>query len=290
MILSESVTLKPKYQPQASDTCIEAEIIQFNLWRQMQPAKRLALACAATRGCRQLALSGIKKRNPQLDSIYLKQEFIKATLGQEFIEIAQLLETKLVMQDPIWLAAKIGNILDTLSIPYYVGGSIASSAHGEPRSTQDADIAISIRKEQTQSLMQAMQSEFYISDIAVEDALRGRSSSFNVIHLETAIKADIYLIKPDREYEQSQLSRRQQFYPDDRPELTFYICSPEDIILQKLIWYRMSRFQSDKQWRDILGVMKLQADSLDRAYLQHWSSQLNVASEIDRAFSESGLN
>jgi len=256
----------------------------------MQPAKRLALASAATRGCRQLALSGIKKRNPQLDSIYLKQEFIKATLGQQFIEIAQLVETKLVMQDPIWLAAKIGNILDTLSISYYVGGSIASSAHGEPRSTQDADIAISIRKEQTQSLMQAMQSEFYISDIAVEDALRGKSSSFNVIHLETAIKADIYLIKPDREYEQSQLDRRQQFYPDDRPELTFYICSPEDIILQKLIWYRMSRFQSDKQWRDILGVMKLQADSLDRTYLQHWSSQLNVASEIDRAFFESGLN
>ncbi len=50
MILSESVTLKPRYQPQASDTCIEAEIIQFNLWRQMQPAKRLALASAATRG------------------------------------------------------------------------------------------------------------------------------------------------------------------------------------------------------------------------------------------------
>lgn len=290
MILSESVTLKPRYQPQVSDTCIEVEIIQFNLWRQMQPAKRLALASAATRGCRQLALSGIKKRNPQLDSIYLKQEFIKATLGQQFIEIAQLVETKLVMQDPIWLAAKIGNILDTLSIPYYVGGSIASSAHGEPRSTQDADIAISIRKKQTQSLMQAMQSEFYISDIAVEDALRGKSSSFNVIHLETAIKADIYLIKPDREYEQSQLDRRQQFYPDDRPELTFYICSPKDIILQKLIWYRMSRFQSDKQWRDILGVMKLQADSLDRTYLQHWSSQLNVASEIDRAFFESGLN
>lgn len=114
-----------------------------------------------------------------------------------------------MIEDPIALAAKIGQILDTLSIPYFVGGSIASSAHGEPRSTQDADIAIALSEARSQALIAAMQHEFYISEVAVADALSGRLPTFNVIHLTTSIKADLYLLHPDNEYERMQLQRRQ---------------------------------------------------------------------------------
>lgn len=279
------------YRVQSIDTQLEAELVQFSLWRHMGIRKRLALSCAATKGCKQLALSAIEQRCPgRLSPQSLKKEFIKATLGEEFAAIARLVETKLMLEDPIWLAAKIGQILDTLSIPYYVGGSIASSAHGEPRSTLDADIAIAIREDRLEALIAAMEPEFYISEVAIADALSGRMSSFNVIHLETSIKADFYLIHPDNEYEQLQLQRRQQQSPKDRPTLAFYLCSPEDIVLQKLTWYKIARNQSEKQWRDILGVLKLQGEHrLDFAYLWHWADRLGVVEEIDRAFSEAGL-
>lgn len=277
------------YQTQASDTTIEAEVVQFSLWRRMGLNKRLALASATTKSCKQLTLSGIKKRHPHLSPSSLKQAFVKATLGEEFADIHTLLETRLLMEDPIWLAAKVGRILDELSIPYYVGGSIASSAHGEPRSTQDADIAVSIEENQACLLIEAMQREFYISSTSVAEALSGRMTTFNVIHLETSIKADIYLIRLDNEYERSQLARRQRYTSEDRPELSFYLCTPEDIILQKLVWYRLGRQQSDKQWRDILGVLKLQGESLDFTYLQNWAERLSLTPLLTQAQTEAGL-
>lgn len=289
--LAQDILLLAKsgYQTQASDTSIEAEVIQFSLWQRMGLNKRLALASATSKSCKQLTLSSLKKRHPQLPQSSLKREFVKATLGEEFTHILTLLETGLVIEDPIWLAAKIGKILDELSIPYYVGGSIASSAHGEPRSTLDADIAVSIGEDRARLLIEAMQPEFYISSTSVAEALSGRMTTFNVIHLETSIKADIYLIRLNNEYERSQLARRQRYSSDDRPELNFYICTPEDIVLQKLVWYRIGRRQSDKQWRDILGVLKLQGENLDLAYLQHWAERLNLTQLLTQARTEAGL-
>ncbi|MDY6785961.1 MAG: hypothetical protein SW833_26015 [Cyanobacteriota bacterium] len=258
------------YSVQSVDTTLEAERIQFGLWRLMTVEKRLALSRATTRRCRQMALSGIKERNGELSSQLLKKEFVRATLGEEYLDIPQLWEVELMTEDPIWLAAKIGQILHTLSIPYFVGGSIASSTHGEPRSTQDADIAIALLEDRAEALIEVMEREFYMSEVAVADALSGRLPTFNVIHLATSIKADLYLLRPDNEYEQIQLQRRQLMSLPGDSDLTFYPCSPEDIVLQKLMWYKIAINQSEKQWRDILGVLKLQGDNrLDFVYLWH---------------------
>ncbi|GAB4301927.1 MAG: hypothetical protein Fur0025_42420 [Oscillatoriaceae cyanobacterium] len=69
----------------------------------------------------------------------------------------------------------------------------------------------------------------------------------------------------------------------------FYLCSPEDTVLQKLIWFRMTENESQKQWRDILGVLKLQGARLDFGYMWHWGERLGVLAELERAFTEAGV-
>jgi hypothetical protein len=131
--------------------------------------------------------------------------------------------------------------------------------------------------------------DFYISDIAVDDAIRGRTSSFNVIDLETTEKADMFVMRNDG-FAISKMERKQLYIPVNRPTSDgIYLCSPEDTILQKLVWYRMTKNESQRQWRDVLGVMKLQGDRLDFEYLQKWAEELSLSDLLETASTESGL-
>ncbi|MEM9541171.1 MAG: hypothetical protein AAGA60_16915 [Cyanobacteria bacterium P01_E01_bin.42] len=93
----------------------------------------------------------------------------------------------------------------------------------------------------------------------------------------------------ENEFARSQMSRRQLYSPDENPHNAFYVCSPEDTILQKLVWYRMTARESQKQWRDILGVLKLQGESLNFDYLCFWGDRLELLPDLDRALTEAGL-
>ena len=112
-----------------------------------------------------------------------------------------------------------------------------------------------------------------------------RRSSFNLIHLPTMIKVDVFLPK-DRPFDQQQLARRiaQPVSPDSSE--TVWILTAEDAILAKLDWFRMGGEVSERQWRDILGVMKTQREALDLAYLQLWAERLGVADLLERALEE----
>ncbi len=190
-----------------------------------------------------------------------------------------------MIEDPIWLIYKLASIFAQLDIPYYVGGSVASSLQGEMRYTEDLDLVVNIQPTQVQQLITAIAPEFYISSVAVEEAISGKTSSFNVIHLETTEKADIFVMGND-EFARSQMLRRRLYNPSN--EQSFYICSPEDTVLQKLLWFRLTSNQSQKQWRDILGVLKLQKQ-LDNSYLNQWAETLKLTDLLAQARQEAGL-
>jgi hypothetical protein len=175
--------------------------------------------------------------------------------------------------------------LERLGIPYAVGGSLASSLHGVMRSTLDVDIVADMRVEHIQPLFAALSKEFYADDEMMKDAIE-HHSSFNLIHYETAFKVDIF-IRKTRLFDQIQLERRRSSVIATDPEESIYITSPEDTILSKLEWYRMGGEVSDRQWRDILGVLKTQAGGLDLDYLRKWAIELKVADLLDRALKES---
>ncbi|MFN3981605.1 MAG: hypothetical protein ACK4SA_14605 [Caldilinea sp.] len=174
--------------------------------------------------------------------------------------------------------------LDRLGIAYAVGGSLASSLHGVMRATLDVDIVADMKPEHVQPMIAGLSKEFYADEDMIRDAIE-RHSSFNLIHYETALKVDVFVCKP-RAFDKMQLERRWTSIIATAPEQSIYVVSPEDTILAKLEWYRLGGEVSDRQWRDILGVMKVRAGDLDIGYLQKWARVLEVGDLLERALDE----
>jgi hypothetical protein len=177
------------------------------------------------------------------------------------------------------------DIFEHLHIPYLVGGSMASALYGVARSTLDADIVAEIHQEQVGALVKALGNEFYADDQLIRDAIRHRSS-FNLIHLRTILKVDVFLHK-ERPFDRIQFQRKVEQVLSVNPEQKVFMTTAEDIILAKLEWYRLGGEVSDRQWRDILGVLKVQAGRLDLDYLRQWAAELKVADLLQRALKES---
>ncbi len=175
--------------------------------------------------------------------------------------------------------------LEALGIPYAVGGSLASSLHGVMRSTLDVDIVADMHLEHIQPLVAALTKEFYADDEMMKDAVE-HQSSFNLVHYETAFKVDIFICK-SRAFDQMQLERRRPSVIATDPEQSVYITSPEDTILSKLEWYRMGGEVSERQWRDILGVLKTREGGLELDYLRKWAKELKVSDLFESALKES---
>jgi hypothetical protein len=100
-----------------------------------------------------------------------------------------------------------------------------------------------------------------------------------------AFKVDIFVRKP-RPFDTKQLERRRASVIATDPEQTIYVTSSEDVILSKLEWYRMGGEVSDRQWRDVLGVLKTRAGELELDYLRKWAKELNVGDLLERALKE----
>ncbi len=182
--------------------------------------------------------------------------------------------------------APVVEALEELGVAYHIGGSVASSFHGIPRLTLDVDIVADLRLEHVLPLVKQLEDEYYIDADAVRDAIR-RRSSFNAIHLDTMLKVDVFIPKT-RAFDQEELRRTRQevLAIGTRP---FYMASPEGTILNKLEWYRMGGEVSDRQWNDILGVLKVQGTTLDMAYVQRWAKTLQVTDLLERALVEAGM-
>jgi hypothetical protein len=187
--------------------------------------------------------------------------------------------------DSIRVTLLVTDVFEKMGVRYAVGGSLSSSLHGVMRSTLDVDIVADLRMEHIQTLVAALSPEFYADDEMMRDAIE-HHSSFNLIHYETSFKVDVFIPKL-RQFDQMQLQRRTTATITTDPEHSLYVTSPEDVILSKLEWYRMGGEVSDRQWRDILGVMKMKPGQLDLAYLRRWAKELKVEDLLERALTES---
>ena len=175
---------------------------------------------------------------------------------------------------------------ETNQIQYHIGGSVASSAHGIPRTTLDVDVVADIKTHQVEQMVQALKASYYIDAAMMISAIRNESS-FNLIHLATIIKIDIFILKKDA-FNQAMMRRAVEgvLNLDEEEPFTVQFSSPEDIILQKLSWFRLGGEQSERQWKDILGVLNIQRDTLDFKYMKLWAKQINVNDLLDQAISE----
>lgn len=186
--------------------------------------------------------------------------------------------------DPYAVALLVVRALEALGVRSTIGGSIASSFAGEPRSTIDIDIVAEIDESHVAGFVRAVSLEFYIDEDSVHRAVRARTST-NLIHQPTMLKVDLF-IAGGTPLDLQQLARRQRVVLEDGREL--YVHPPEDILLQKLRWYQLGGATSDRQWRDILAIIRVQANRLDIAYLRRNAPALDVSDLLDRAMGDAG--
>ena len=177
---------------------------------------------------------------------------------------------------------------EVLDIAYYIGGSIASSAYGIARATMDVDMVAAIQPQHVGAIVRQLETTYYIDADMILDAIDQRSS-FNLIHLETMLKVDIFILKNEPYHHTALQRRRKETIDEEQDPTEFYFVSAEDIVLNKLDWYHMSGGVSERQWNDVLGVLKVQKQLLDIAYLEHWAAKLKLVDFLQRAFDEAGI-
>jgi len=171
------------------------------------------------------------------------------------------------------LLKKVVQALDQFGIQYMITGSVVSSLQGEPRSTHDIDLVIAIQKSDAHKLVEAFSPpDFYLDEESILDAIE-KQGLFNLIDVREGVKVDFWVLTNDP-FDLSRFSRR---YSEEFMGLSMQVSRPEDTILAKLRWAKLSG-GSEKQFTDALRVYEVQYGKLDKDYLEHWATKLNIES------------
>ena len=177
---------------------------------------------------------------------------------------------------------------EKIGIDYYIGGSVASSAYGLARATLDVDMVSDLKIQHVHPLVEMLGTDYYIDEDMILNAIE-RRSSFNLIHIETMIKVDVFLSKDDSFSKEAFKRKRKESLDIEAGAAEFYFASCEDIILNKLLWFRKGDNVSESQWSDVLGVLKVQGESLDKEYLMHWAGKIGILDSLKKAFREARI-
>jgi hypothetical protein len=182
------------------------------------------------------------------------------------------------------LAPVLGE-LRRLGVRHYITGSLASSFHGVPRASIDADVVADLEARHGTAVVAALREAYYVPERRVAEAIE-RRSSFNVIHLATMVKVDVFVAR-GRPFDERALRRARTEVLE--AELSAPVASLEDTLLAKLEWFRRGGEASERQWTDIVGLLRVGADGVDREYLRAGAEELGLSDLLERASADGGV-
>jgi hypothetical protein len=186
--------------------------------------------------------------------------------------------------DAIDVALCVARAVETAGGVYFVGGSLASSLQGEPRSTNDVDIVIAVPLGHISKFVDALGPDFEVDVEMLRHALL-HGGSCNIFFLPTVMKVDLFAVGPSP-YDEVEFSRRRSVAVRPTGEV-LVVKSPEDTVLRKLLWYREGGFVSDRQWRDVVEVLRVSSAAMDHDFLEDWARRLGILELLERARGES---
>jgi hypothetical protein len=185
-----------------------------------------------------------------------------------------------VDENAIDIALKVAHALTSVGAEYFVGGSLASSLQGEPRATNDIDFVISLPAGRIHALRDALGGDFEVDTDMLRDAVM-HARSANAFYLPVVTKIDFFG-RGDEPFDESEFSRRRMTAVRASGE-SLMVKSPEDTVLRKLLWFREGGSVSEKQWRDIVSVLRISQSAIDDAYLDSWATRLDLTELLAHA-------
>jgi hypothetical protein len=267
-------------QPLAHDTGPAAEARQIAFFQQRSPSDRLALLFDLSAFALAASREAIRRAHPHLDTLAQARFLATHLFGPaRAAQIQRVPSLEGSMSIPAAILPVVA-AFTSLRVRYYIGGSVASSAYSLPRTTYDVDIVADMQPRHVAPLIAALAPDYYLDRGDILAAI-SRRSSFNMTHQTTGINIDIF-IPQDRPFDRVQFERVQAHtLPGaDQP---VNLASPEDVLLNKLVWYELGDRVSDQQWRDVQAILRVQAGALDQAYLRHWAAELSVGQLLEVA-------
>lgn len=184
-------------------------------------------------------------------------------------------------EDSLSAAEEMAAVFESLGVRYLLGGSMAAAVWSEPRFTRDVDMIADLADRHVAPLLAALGDRWYADEELIRSAV-ARRSSFNVIRFTRMVKVDVF-VPPDSGHHAAKWDRARSVRLSRDSARTVATTSAEDILLQKLVWFRAGGEVSEQQWRDVTALIRTLGDELDWAYVQGWAERLGIHGLVERA-------
>jgi len=256
----------------------------------MTSRQRIRMTCGMSRSVKKMAFDAIRRRHPTFRDREVQLLFIELTYGKTLANDARAsVEARTAaigatdLSDTHDLVDALAPVVDTfrkLKVRHFVGGSVASSFHGATRSTMDVDVVCELTEEKVSPFVGSFDNDFYLSEAAVFEAVR-RKTCFNLIHLPTSFKVDVFVSR-GRPFDDESMQRATVQRLGETRTVDVPIASPEDSIVSKLEWYRLTDETSERQWEDVSRLITLLGDEVNLEYLNRAAESVGVADLLAR--------
>ncbi|HYU74633.1 MAG TPA: hypothetical protein VEL31_18340 [Ktedonobacteraceae bacterium] len=278
---------------QSRDTSPEAERVLIDLIRNASVAKRFKSVRSTTNTLLQMNIKNIQKLYPDATVAEIAQVFVAhpgKLSAPALVEslCARLKDSRVVSEpDVLVVLNSITTLFANQRVPYYIGGSLASSIYGMPQLVRDLDIIADLQVVHVPLLIPLLQENYHVDIQEMYEAVQ-RRTSFSMFHLDTLFEVDV-ITSEFCSFEEG-VYNRLQWHCLDEASCHFPIASPEDIVLIKLMLYEGYEIFPDDQWNDILGVLKVQKQDLDVSYLEKWAALLEITALLEQAYVDAGID